>query len=657
MNDNKIKLLIIDFEGVDELSATGLPGMSADTIYETDHCSGYEGGLSALLDGRHDICLLNYEIGETDGIELLETAIEKGCRIPIIVMSSIDDDSLDVEAMEKGAADFLVKGAIGSSALGRSIRHAIANGRTLETLRESENRFRSVVESANDAIITTDQSGNIISWNHTAQTIFGYSQAEILGKLLSTLFPASYYGNLTIEGIDPFIASVLLHPGSKAIEFTGLKADGSEFPVEVSLSSWTTAGGVYYSAIVRDITLRKSLEEQLTHQALHDPLTKLANRLLFRNRVSHALSRVARTHAPVGVLFLDLDNFKNINDTLGHAAGDELLLAVARRIESCLRTSDTAARLGGDEFAVLVEEAIGLDGPILVADRIRETLRDPFTLDGKDMFVGASIGIATAAEGHESPEELLRNADVAMYMAKSQGKDRYAVFASEMHEALVKTAQLESDLRTAIYREEFEIYYQPIVDLASNQIMGTEALVRWNHPEHGLIAPGEFIPVAEQTNLILPLGRWILHEACQKMCEWQERFEFGERLAVSVNISSRQLQDSAMLRTIEECLAMSGLPPESLILELTETTMLMNTESTTQKFAELKKLGVRLAIDDFGTGYSSLSCLHRFPVDILKIDKTFVDGIELSTQGAAVANAIVTMSKTLKLRTIAEESG
>ena len=654
MKENEIKVLLIEDNDDDQVLTSELLRGVKGTTYKIDWISGYADGLNAMLTGKADVCLIDYHLGEGNGIDLLTEATANGCGLPVILLTDQDDKEIDIKATQAGAADYLVKGTIDSSKLERSIRYALAHGRTLETLRESERRFRSVVESANDAIILTDQYGRVISWNLTAKTIFGYGQDEMLGKGLSFLFPASYYQNLSNDDIDPLIASVLLQPGSKAIEFKGLRNDGIEFPVEVSLSSWTTAEGIFYSAIVRDVTERKSLEDQLTHQALHDPLTKLANRVLFRNRVAHALSRANRNRVSVGVLFLDLDNFKNINDTLGHAAGDELLISVARRLESCLRTSDTAARLGGDEFAVLVEDTANADGPLLVANRIKEMLKSPFMLEGNDVFVGTSIGIATTTNGRENPEELLRNADVAMYIAKSQGKDRYAVFESEMHEALVKRAQLETDMRSGIYREEFEVYYQPIMDLASEQIMGMEALARWNHPTRGLISPMDFIPVAEETNLIIPLGRWILHEACRKTREWQDVYAFGEKLSITVNISSKQFRDAALFRTVEEALAMSGLSPQCLILEITESTMLLNTDATTKKLSDLKILGVRLAIDDFGTGYSSLSYLQRFPVDILKIDKSFIDKIAEGKEGAAVAKAIIMMSDTLKLRTIAE---
>jgi diguanylate cyclase (GGDEF)-like protein/PAS domain S-box-containing protein len=523
-------------------------------------------------------------------------------------------------------------------------------GPQLELL-ASEGCFRSVVESANDAIICLNERGKILSWNGAASRTFGYESEKIIGESIALLFPPAYSKQLLDESLS---GSALMCMGPKPTELTGLRRDASEFPLELSLSSWSTAEGRLFGAIIRDVTDRKSLEEQLTHQALHDPLTSLANRVLFQDRVAHALEKMTRTHDSASVLLIDLDNFKSINDSIGNAAGDALLKAVANRLQTCLRPSDTAARFGGDKFAVLIEGSDRLEGGVLVAERIRDTFRTPFTINDSEVFVGVSIGIATTIDGNDDPLELQRNADAAMYMAKSEGKDRYIVFEREMHEAVVDRLHMESDLHKAIQQKEFEIYYQPIIDLSSKRTIGMEALTRWRHPERGLIPPMEFIPLAEETNLIVPLGAWILEEACRQAREWQLAFESEERIAITVNISSRQFQDSSLLPAVKRALAMSGLLAGDLILEMTEGTMLANSQSTLEKFYELKELGVQLAIDDFGTGYSSLSYLQRFPIDILKIDKTFIDKIDRGPEASAVTQAILTMSNSLHLRTIAE---
>lgn len=521
MKVDTIKVLLIEDDEDDYILTSEFLNEVKGTEYEISWVSKYADGLAVLLEDNHDVCLIDYRLGEGNGIELLSASVAAGCRIPMILLTGQGDKEIDIEATQAGAADYLVKGKIEAPLLERAIRYAIAHGRTLETLRESENRFRSVVESANDAIILINQVGEITSWNRGARTIFGYTEDEILKQPISVLFPASYTLHLSqSNGCDPLITSGMLRPGSRATEITGKKQDGSEFPLEISLSSWKTTEGVFYSGIVRDVTERKSLEDQLTHQALHDPLTKLANRVLFRDRVEHAIVRAGRKRAPVAVLFLDLDNFKSVNDSLGHAAGDELLVSFTERLQACLRSSDTPARLGGDEFAILVEDIEHTEGAVFVAERIQNVLAAPFSICGTDVFVGTSIGIATTATAHETPEELLRNADVAMYMSKSNGKNRYTVFKTEMREALVKRVQLEADMRRGIEHKDFEVFYQPIVDLQSDQIMGMEALVRWNHPKLGLISPLDFIPLAEDTGLIVPLGRWILEEACLRARQW-----------------------------------------------------------------------------------------------------------------------------------------
>jgi diguanylate cyclase (GGDEF)-like protein len=403
-----------------------------------------------------------------------------------------------------------------------------------------------------------------------------------------------------------------------------------------------------------DVTDRKSLEDQLTHQALHDPLTKIANRGLFRNRVDHALAKLPRTNTSLAVLFLDLDNFKAINDSLGHAAGDKLLFSVAERLQDCLRTTDTAARLGGDEFAVLVESVNRSNEAVVIAERILSVFHQPFLIEGKEVYVGTSIGIAASSDMTSTSEDLLRNADMAMYRAKNQGKGTYVVFEPHMHEALMERIELEEDLRRGIDAQEFTVHYQPILDLNSNRMLGMEALVRWVHPKHGLLAPMTFIPLAEETNLIVPLGDWILSEACRQVQEWRDEYGSEFDVSVTVNISIRQFQQKELVEMVTRALENSGLPPRSLVLEITESFMMQDTEVTIAKLHDLKNLGVRLAIDDFGTGYSSLSYLQRFPIDILKIDKSFIDKLGQGSEGSAVARAIIMMGDSLNLKTIAE---
>jgi diguanylate cyclase (GGDEF)-like protein len=384
------------------------------------------------------------------------------------------------------------------------------------------------------------------------------------------------------------------------------------------------------------------------HQAFHDSLTSLPNRAAFLDRLDHALKIAERSDAEVGVLFLDLDRFKTVNDSLGHAAGDELLVAVGERLQSCLRDGDTPARLGGDEFAVLLEGIGDAAEAEEVAERVLARMREPFNIQGRTLMVSASVGISTATR---RGADVLRDADLAMYRAKTGGRDRHATFEPEMHEALVEQLELESDLRGAIERDEFVVHYQPIVHLATGEILGAEALVRWNHPTRGFLPPIAFIPLAEETKLIVPIGRRVLRAACEQAVKWLARH--GE-LTMSVNLSGVQLMQPDLVSDVADALRDTGLPAKHLTLEITETVLMGDDEATMARLRELKELGVRLAVDDFGTGYSSLQYLRDFPLDILKVAKSFVDGIADDKQGEALARAIVELGESCKLDVVGE---
>ena len=409
----------------------------------------------------------------------------------------------------------------------------------------------------------------------------------------------------------------------------------------------------YVDRTLDNVRQLRELNNQLTHQAFHDPLTNLANRARLTDRVEHALDRAARLNQNVVVLFVDLDNFKAVNDSLGHAAGDQLLISVTERLRTCLRAVDTAARLAGDEFAVLLEEVEEPGDAIHVAERILQTLQVPFGLSDKEVFVNASIGIAFSHPGRTNADELLRNADVAMYAAKEAGKGRYEVFEARLHAAVLSRLALEADLRTAVERNELVVHYQPTVRLDNGELTGFEALVRWNHPTRGMVPPSEFIASAETSGLIVPIGRWVLGEACQQLRQWQLAHP-GRDLSVSVNLSARQLQEPTLVDEVADVLAWAGIAPCSLVLEITESVLVQDADLTVQRLRALKALGIRLAIDDFGTGYSSLSYLRRFPVDILKIDRSFVSGVGDGSQDSVLTEAIVMLARTLQLKVVAE---
>jgi len=408
--------------------------------------------------------------------------------------------------------------------------------------------------------------------------------------------------------------------------------------------------------ISRDITERKQAEEQLQHRAFYDPLTDLPNRALFIDRLQHLFHRARRVlgNPLFAVLYLDLDRFKAINDSLGHQAGDELLVGTARRLERCLRPGDTLARLGGDEFTVLLDNITSEADAVSVADRIHEELADPLVVRGYEMFTSVSVGIALSSAGYECPEDMLRDADTAMYRAKAGGRARHQVFAGDMHQRAVSSLQIETDLRRALERREIVPYYQPIINLESGGIVGFEALARWRHPGLGLLTPDLFIPVAEETGLVVPIGEWILAEACRQVRAWQGKHPRWETLGISVNVSGRQLSQGGLAVAVQRALHETGLDPACLTLEITESALMHNLSAGAGVIQRLHAMSVALHLDDFGTGYSSLAYLHSFPVDALKIDQSFVTRMDRAPEHSAIVRAIVSLAENLGMEVVAE---
>ena len=404
----------------------------------------------------------------------------------------------------------------------------------------------------------------------------------------------------------------------------------------------------------REIAERRELESYLTHQAFHDPLTGLPNRTLFLDRLERALGRAGGDEGGVAVLFMDLDNFKVVNDSLGHEVGDQMLLAVAERLENSMLAGETLARFGGDEFTVLLEDVASRSDAARVAERIREALRSPFVLRGRERFITTSVGIAFGGRGAEHPGAVLRNADLAMYRAKAKGKNRYAVFEPGMGSRAVERLELEGDLHRALEKGEFRLHYEPKVSLGSGQIVALEALIRWEHPERGLLPAGRFVPVAEEIDLIVPIGRWVLMEACRQACRWHDRFRDRAPLKVCVNLSAKQFQHYALVGEVEATLRETGLDPGSLDLEVTESAVMEDADATLATLRGLKGLGVNLAMGDFGTGYSSLSYLKRFPVDFLKVDRSIIEGIGQDPKDEAILSAVVILAHALDEQVVAE---
>ncbi len=516
--------------------------------------------------------------------------------------------------------------------------------------RSAEARFNALIRNTADVIAIVDAEGMVSYVTPTAERIFGFAAQDLIGQRLEELVAFDDRARLR-----EFLARDLAQAGASAVvEARVPRGDERQRVVEIhgtNMEAEPAIGGRLLN--LRDTTDRKGMEEQLKRMALHDPLTLLANRSLFRDRVEHAVAVSKRNGRSVAVIFVDLDNFKRINDTHGHAAGDRVLHKSAQRLVKATRNGDTVARLGGDEFAVLLENLTSQDPVLEIAARIVESLQEPLDQPVADMRVAASVGIAFS-NAEDGVEELMRNADIAMYAAKSAGKGRYVVYEASMQHAASERREMEVELDKAFEEAQFLLHYQPIVDLRSGYLLGVEALIRWKHPERGMIMPAEFIPTAEETGQIVPLGRWVLAQACREVKVWQARLPEGRQVRVGVNVSSVQLSKSDICADVERALEISQIDPGCLVIELTESVLMQNSETVLAKLTELKKLGVRLAIDDFGTGYSSLSYLHRFPIDILKIDRSFVERLGSVDGGEDFARAIITLGVTLDLEVVAE---
>jgi diguanylate cyclase (GGDEF)-like protein/PAS domain S-box-containing protein len=521
-----------------------------------------------------------------------------------------------------------------------------------DELRDSERRFRSLVQHSSDVILVLGVKGEVKYLSPSARTVLG----QVEGDPDSAVgHPAELVAEDDLPRVQAVGRELLAKSGStRSIEFQVQSEQGPLRDVEAVVTNLLHEPAVAGFVVnARDITERKQLERQLTHRAFHDPLTELANRALFGDRLAHALSRHREAPDSVAILFLDLDDFKTVNDSLGHEAGDELLGSVSERLLDCAGPGDTVARLGGDEFAILLEDVEGAIGSARIAARLLTAFEEPLAVGDRDLFVQASIGIATNSDPTETAERLLGNADVAMYAAKARGKGRFEHFEHDMHAALVERLELEQDLRDAIERQEFVLHYQPVVSLESGQVQAVEALVRWSHPDRGLVPPLDFIPLAEQTGLIVPLGRWVLREACLEAARWRRELPGAESLTMMVNLSVRQLEEPGLFGALKEALRDADLDPSALILEITESTIVEN-EATIGTMKEIRGLGVRIGVDDFGTKYSSLSYLRRLPLDVLKIDREFVRDVTPESPEAALLQAIVAMSQSMGLTPIAE---
>jgi len=517
--------------------------------------------------------------------------------------------------------------------------------------KRAEEQFRLVFDAAPNGMLILDLQGKISLVNNRIEQLFGYDRAELIGKSIDMLVP-----DPCRDEQKSLLDLVKLGVATDGRELAGVRKDGTDFSLEIGLDPIETMDGTNILASVVDVTERKRLQSEIKHQAFHDALTGLPNRLLFMDRLSIAQARAKRHMQGVAVIFIDLDNFKVINDSLGHQAGDRFLMGITDRLRSCVRPEDTVARLGGDEFTVLLEELRDVDDAIKVADRLVEAIRQPYSIPNahREVVSTASVGIAFSCNGEEQADTLLRDADTAMYYAKESGKAAYVLFDPSMNSKAVERMELELGLRQALDRDEFRLYYQPIVNLFTGRVVGAEALIRWEHPTRGLVPPDQFIPIAEETGLIGPIGHWALETACYQLRKWLDAFGEQSGLTMSVNLSGRQLQRRDIVDQVIETLQTTRVEASSLKLEITESVLMNDVEDAIGKLRGLRGLGIKLAVDDFGTGYSSMSSLSSFPVDTVKIDRAFISRLCIDDDAEAIVAAVIMLSKSIRLETTAE---
>jgi diguanylate cyclase (GGDEF)-like protein/PAS domain S-box-containing protein len=540
----------------------------------------------------------------------------------------------------------------------RARRHLVAGDMHATALRDSARRFESLMSESSDLVTVLDRDGRVTFQSGAIEQVLGWKVEEVVGHDIREFMDQGH-----AENVSAMLEQAELRPDSRrSVDFKIRRSNGDMLSVEAVVSGRFDDPDIAGCLLnIRDQTERLVLEEALRHQAFHDPLTALPNRALFEDRLAHAFERTTRGGYSLCLLLADLDDFKDINDTYGHALGDTVLIEVAERLRRAVRLEDTISRLGGDEFAILIEETKGEDDGSRAAERIMEALAEPILIGDVEVFAHASIGIATGSAtggGSETPEQLagqlLIDADLAMYEAKRQGRRGFQFYASSMQEGIKERMAMRSDLEGGLSRGEFVLHYQPIVSIEAGVVVGAEALIRWQHPERGLVPPMEFIPLAEQTGLIVDIGNWVLAEACQEAAGWDLPGDGRSAPYVSVNVASSQLQQPGLVQDVRDALRDTGLAPARLVLEVTESALIEDSEGNVLKLEQLRGAGIRLAIDDFGTGYSSLSYLRQFSLDILKIDKSFIDVLGRDSKGSALVAAMVAIGTSLSMEVVAE---
>jgi diguanylate cyclase (GGDEF)-like protein/PAS domain S-box-containing protein len=613
-------------------------------------------GIDHLHSGGVGCVLIDLKSVGCDALETFDRVFQIARRVPILILCTDDTEEIARQAVQRGAQDYVIKNHADSYRLRRAVG-AMMDRRVAQAVLLENEAANVALISIGEAVLRADIHGNIVYLNQMAETMTGWQREEALGRPISDILRiVDGAGGATVRNAveiairEDKTASVT----ANCLNCTLIRRDGFAFGIETKLTHTHGEDGALTGAVVafHDVSAARATSAELSHQARHDSLTGLPNRILFNDRLTQAISLAERQGKELAVMFLDLDHFKRINDSLGHAVGDRLLQSVARRLVKSVRRTDTVSRLGGDEFVILLSQVEHGDDAAIAARKIIRALAVPHTLDNKSIDVSVSIGVSTYPTDGPDANSLMDKADTALYDAKENGRNTYQFFRPDMHERLEEERLLEADLRYALGRNEFVLHYQPKFNLQTGQITGVEALLRWVHPERGTVPPAQFIPVAEECGLMVPIGRWVLLEACRQSRAWSD---LGLRVvSVAVNVSAAEFEDKDFLSGVRAVLIATGVDPPNLELEMTESALMEDAESTLVTLVALKAMGVQLAIDDFGTGYSSFTYLRRFPVDALKVDQSFVREITANPADSTIVSAMINIGNSVGLRVIAE---
>jgi diguanylate cyclase (GGDEF)-like protein/PAS domain S-box-containing protein len=647
-------LLVEDNPGDARLFREMIRERGASSVTEITHVETLGAAERHLSAREVDVILLDLGLPDAQGMAALRRAQAAAPRVALVVLTGLDDESLAAQALQEGAQDYLIKGQIEARGLLRALRYAVERKIMEEALFVEKERAQVTLGCIGEAVVCTDIAGKITFLNVAAEQLTGYSLAEAGGRPMVEIFRTRDSSGEDTAETTAAVAILRIRAMHLPSSCLLIRRDGVEVPIEESIAPIHNREGQAIGAVIvfRDVSAARATALQIVHSAQHDFLTGLPNRVLLNDRIEQAILTAKRNSAQIALLFLDLDGFKHINDSLGHPIGDMLLQSIAQRLVSCVRGADTVSRQGGDEFIVLLSEVQNPEVAAMMATRILKSVATTHSVDKHDLHVTTSIGLSSYPDDGLNAETLIKNADTAMYQAKENGRQCFRFFKPAMNARAVERQSIEESLRRALQRHEFTLHYQPKVCLRTGTIVGAEALIRWTHPKRGMLSPAQFIPIAEDCGLILPIGRWVLREACKQARAWVDA---GQRpITMAVNVSAMEFGDEGFLDGLFTVLEETRLESTFLEVELTESVLMKRVESTAGILRTLRQRGVRVAVDDFGTGYSSLSYLRKLPIDALKVDQSFVRQIGTGGDDVAIVTAVINMARSLKLRVIAE---